>query len=69
MTRAGCVLAGVLKEIGMIPVDAQDPALVAQALAFAYLVDDPESVAVAPQAAGRMRDVLAELHEKAGDDD
>jgi len=59
----GRVVAGVLDEIGQIPVDRQDPALGAAALANAAIVDDPENFAAAPRAFGRMTKLLDALHE------
>lgn len=65
---SGRVVAGVLSEIGAIPVAAQDPARVAETLACARIVDDPESALAAPQAFSVMRDLLDQLHKGADDD-
>lgn len=62
-TDVGHVVAGVITEIGMIPVDAQDPALVAEALACARIMDDPESAIAAPAALARLTTKLDVLHE------
>jgi hypothetical protein len=66
---AGCVVAGVIDEIGRIPVDRQNPVLVAEALASARVVADPESAAVASAAFARLVSRLEALHEVSDDDD
>lgn len=63
-TEAGRVVAGVLQEIGGIPVDTQDPAMVAKALAPARILDDPESFVGAPAAFARLSDRLDALQER-----
>ncbi len=63
---AGRVLAGVLDEIGAIPASRQEPGLVADALAQARIIDDPESVTVAPAAFAQLMAVLDELHGDGG---
>lgn len=68
LTCTGGVVAGVFAEIGMIPVDAQDPVLVAEALAFARVIDDPESAMAAPAACARLMSRLDHLHEGVDDD-
>jgi hypothetical protein len=67
-TETGRVVAGVLQEIAAIPVDAQDPALVAQALASARILDDPESFIGAPAAFARLSARLDALREGIDDD-
>jgi hypothetical protein len=69
MIEPGRVVAAVLSEIAAIRVDAQNPVLVAQALASARLLDDPESVVAAPAAFARMMARLDSLHEGIDDDD
>jgi hypothetical protein len=59
----GRVLAGVLAEIGAIPSELQHPELVAEALRYANILDNPECVSVAPAAFGRMAALLNALHE------
>jgi hypothetical protein len=66
---AGSVVVGVLAEVAMLPVDAQNPVLVAQALASARVVADPESAAFAPAAFARMMARLDQLREGVDDDD
>ena len=61
-TNVGRVLSGTLAEIGMIPVERQQPELVALALRCAALIDDAESVAIAPLAFLQMACVLEALH-------
>ena len=63
LTGVGCVLAGVLDEIGQIPVTRQQPELVAEALRCAALIDDPESYVVAPLVFSRLACLLDALHE------
>jgi hypothetical protein len=65
---ASCVVSGVLAEIAAIPVDAQDPVLVAQVLASARVVGDPESAAFAPAAFARLMTRLEGLREGLDDD-
>jgi hypothetical protein len=62
LTNVGRVLAGVLEEVGRIPVERQRPELVAEALRCAALIDDPESFAAAPQAFSRLAAALDALH-------
>lgn len=64
---AGRVVAGVISEIGMIPSDTQDPVLVAQALASARVMDDPESRCGAPAVFARLMVLLDALHEGVDD--
>jgi hypothetical protein len=66
--HSGRVVSGVLSEVGAIPVANQDPALVAQVLACARVIDDPESFSVAPQAFVRLARLLDACHEGVGGD-
>lgn len=65
----GRVMCGVLAEIAAIPVTEQCPRLVAEALASARAVDDPENVAAAPAAFARLMARLDALREGVDDDD
>lgn len=65
--ETGHVVAGVLAEIGMIPVDRQHPALNAIALASARLMDDPDNSRVWVEAFGRMSARLGAIHEGVGE--
>jgi hypothetical protein len=67
LTGVGRVVAGVLAEIGQIPVSRQQPELVAEALRCAYLIDDPESFSVAPLVFARLACLLDALHEGVDD--
>jgi hypothetical protein len=66
--ETGRVVAGVLQEIAAIPFDRQQPQLVAEALACARVVDDPESFSAAPAAFARLMAKLDALHEGVDDD-
>jgi hypothetical protein len=59
----GHVVAGVLSEVAAIPVDQQDPRLVARALASARIMDDPDCALAWPAAFGRMTVLLDAIHE------
>jgi hypothetical protein len=67
-TDSGRVVAAVLSEVAAIPVDRQCPRLVAEALASARVIDDPESAAFAPAVFARMMSRLDSLHEGIDDD-
>ncbi len=59
---AGRVLAGVLDEIALIPVERQQPQLVAAALALAAIIDAPGLQTIAPVAHAGLMAALDELH-------
>jgi len=59
----GRVVSSVLAEVAMIPVDSQQPSVVAEALASARVMDDPDSVMAAPAALARLSVRLEALHE------
>lgn len=65
---AGSVVAGVISEIGAIPFERQHPRLVAEVLACARVVDDPENHATAPRMFVRMMRLLDECHKGVDDD-
>lgn len=67
-TDTGRVLSAAFNEIGMIPVDAQSPALVAQTLACAAVLDDWECARAWPRAFAALVKMLDRLREGVDDD-
>lgn len=63
---AGRVELAVAQELGGLAQSAARPGLVAVALALARVLDNPRAVSAQPSAAGKLKQILGELHKGVG---